>query len=321
MRRYSTLLSLTVATSVFVAPLVVPDTAAAGMLTGDAPAEGQEDPALAQAKELYQQGENKFQTADYEDALALWKEAFAILPDGDEHRAIRHALVYNIAEAHRQAYEVSRNPTHLRKAKILLENYRTDHRALYGDEAAAVEERAEVDERIAQLDKLIAESEAAGEKPQPIVDPNQGGGGTGTGTDTGTDPTPEPKDPPEPKTPKEQWEYEVKSDPVLGPKWVQSNKRIVGGAILTGIGSVFAVISVLAFIGAPNADNFPGVYWAAGGVTGAIGLGLLIPGAVLLGKGAAQRRQVLKAKPRPTGSLVPYLAPGGGGGVGYVLRF
>lgn len=334
MRRSPTLLSLPVAGSLIAslvcAPICTLPTLAHAGNPMFAP-EAAEDPALTEAKGLYKEGEVKFQTADYEDALALWKKAFGMLPDGEETRAIRHALVYNIAEAHRHAYEVSRNPTHLRKAKILLENYRADHRNLYGDEPDAVKERSEVDDRIAELDKMIADSEAAGETGTPLGDGGTTDGGTtdgGTGTiddGTGTQPMPQPQA--KPLTPKQQWEAEVKADPVLGPKWEKANKRIVGGAIMAGIGIPFAVVSIALIFPAvepadPNALGFTGkgLLWTGVAVTGVIGLGLLIPGAVLLGTGIGARKQVLNTKPRPTGWLSP-MQLRRGGGLAYTLRF
>src|SRR5690606_29106600 len=275
-----------------------------------------EDPALTEAKALYKEGEIKFQTADYEEALALWKKAFAILPDGDEHRAIRHALVYNIAEAHSRAYEISRNPTHLRKAKILLENYRADHRALYGDEPEAVKERAEVDERIAELDKKIATPEAAGEAATPLDD---GGATTTTTTDT-TQPQQPPPKPVKPLTPQQQWEVDIKADPVFGPMWATGNKRVVGGAVLTGIGGIFALVSISAFVFKPPDALLPGLYYATGRNFGALALGMIIPGAVLLGTGTAKRREVLQARPKPVATLVPMLTPTHYG-VGFAARF
>ncbi len=311
------LLSLTIAAAVLVSPLALPDTAFAG-----APAEGaSEDPALTEAKALYKEGEVKFQTADYEEALGLWKKAFAILPDGDEHRAIRHALVYNIAEAHSRAYEVSRNPTHLRKAKILLENYRADHRALYGDEADAVQERAEVDDRIAELDKKIADSEAAGEAATPLID-DTGTGTTPTPTPTPTDTQqPPPPKPTKPLTPQQQWDADVKADPTLGPLWETGTKRVVGGAVMTGIGGIFVIGSLGSFgVASSGVPLFPGAWWATGGITGAIALGLMIPGGVLIGTGVAKRRKVLNAKPKPHARFAPMLSPGNYG-VGLVGRF
>ncbi|MCA9682005.1 MAG: hypothetical protein KC457_07395 [Myxococcales bacterium] len=322
MRRASLLLSTTIAASLVCATLELPATAHAGdpaaYWFAAAPEDGGGEDALAEAQDLYQQGEIKFQTADYEEALALWKKAYAMLPDGEENRAIRHALVYNIAEAHSQAYEVTRNPTHLRKAKILLENYRAEHRALYGDEPEAVKERAEADERLAELDRKIAASEEAGEQASPINE--AGGGGAGTdGAGTGGPDTGNPPPPTKPMTPRQQWDYEVKMDPMLGPKWAKGNRRLVGGAVMTGIGGIFALISLGSFVVAPN-SLFPGAAWATGGATGVIALALLIPGGIFLGTGVALRKEVLKAKPRPVGTLVPMLTPGGGG-VGWAMRF
>jgi hypothetical protein len=312
-RRSSTPLSLTLAVAIASAPLAIPNLAAAGAPANEAAAE---DPAFTEAKALYKAGEVKFQTADYEEALDLWKNAFAILPEGDEYRGIRHALVYNIAEAHSKAYEISRNSTHLRKAKVLLENYRAAHRELYGDEADAVKERSEVDDRIAELDKKIADSAAAGEVATPLTE------------DNGAAPQPQPQEQPQPApqpskplTPQQQWEAEVKADPVLGPDWEKGTKRVVGGAVLTGIGSIFAIVSVSSFvIGSSGNVFFPGVWYGTGGVTGALALGMIIPGGVLLGIGAAKRRQVLNAKPKPSARLAPMLSPTHYG-VGFVGRF
>ncbi|PRQ01215.1 tetratricopeptide repeat protein [Enhygromyxa salina] len=343
MRRLFPLLSFTIAASSIWTPLMIPGTADASPLGFAGPAQGAaEDPALAQVRALYKQGEIKFQTAEYEQALELWIRAFGMLPDGEETRGIRHALVYNMAGAHSRAYQINRDPAHLRKAKILLENYRADHRALYGDEAEAIAERTEVDDRLTELDDMIAASEAAGEK-SPIA----------AEVDTSPEPSgvvPPPAVAPQRMNPQQQWEAEVKADPTLGPSWAQGQKRIVGGAVLTGLGSVFAIISIGAFVVAPSADVFAGAFWTGGAVTGVIGLGLLIPGGLLIAKGGSQRRQVLDTKPRPIAGLAPIVLPGqvvgqyteqlggqspaqlagqlpeqsgqlGGGGLGYTLRF
>lgn len=342
-------LSLTLACSLVCGSLTLPLSAHAGQLgmapeegaeleapaEGEAPPEGaeapaDEDPALTEARDLYKQGEISFQTGEFNAALSLWKRAFAILPDGDDTRAIRHALVYNIAEAHSRAYEVSRNPTHLRTAKVMLETYRKDHLVLYGEEPEAVRERAEVDDRIAELDKKIEASVAAGEQAAPLEE----GAGASAGTSS-SKPAPAPK----PLTPQQQWEKEVKADPVLGPQWDKANKRVVGGAVLTGIGVPFVGIGLALFVSAAGAqrvanetvddplnpvDDFAGagagLLWVGGGVSTVIGLGMLIPGAILLGKGLSDRKQVLAAKPKPVSSFAPSFSPRGAS-FNYTLRF
>lgn len=280
-----------------------------------------EDPALTEAKDLYKQGEDKFQTADYEEALALWKKAFAMLPDGEDTRAIRHALVYNIAGAHSKAYEVSRNPTHLRKAKILLENYRAEHRALYGDDPEAVKDRAEADDRIAELEEKIAASEAAGEVGTPLND-----GGTSDGgqpTDNGTQPPPVQPPPPKPLTPKQQWEADLRANPDLNTKWVVSNKKMVTGAVLLGVSIVPLGISAATFATVPFwlESGFSGTgSIIVGSVFAAGAIGMIVPGAISLSRGVKGRKEVLDAKPQPTGRLVPMLTPQGGG-VSWSMQF
>jgi tetratricopeptide (TPR) repeat protein len=321
-RRPSTLLSVTIAGSLLC--VAVPTSAHAGNLEFAAPAP--EDPALAEAKALYKEGEIKFETADYEEALALWKRAFAILPDGEETRTMRHALVYNIAEAHSRAYEISRNPTHLRKAKILLENYRADHRALYGDEPDAVKERGEVDDRIAELDKKIAASEAAGEAATPLGDD----GGTTPPPGPGPGPGPQPQPPTKPLSPSQQWEANIKADPQLGPMWEKGGKQVGSGAVLVGIGGIFTLAGaglIVWGIGLrasydPNeflSLNGNGAL-ASGAVFGVVGLAMLIPGAIVLASGVSKRNEVKRVRPRPSGTLYPTMLPRGAG-FGYTLRF
>jgi hypothetical protein len=287
-----------------------------------------EDPKLTEAKTLYKDGEVKFQTAEYDAALKLWKQAYAILPDGENTRSIRNALIYNIAEAHSLAYEVSRNQTHLRTAKILLDRYRTEHRELYGDDPEAVKERAEADDRIAELDKKIAESVALGEQATPIDE------GTAP-TDTQPQPQPQPQPTAKPLSPNQQWEQEVRADPVLGPQWVKGGKQVGGGAVLVGIGGIFTLIGAGVLVwgigirAESQADTTPDILEfngtgaiVTGGVFAVLGLGMLVPGAILIAKGASSRKEVLKVKPKPIARILPYGDPKRGqAGVSFTLRF
>lgn len=279
----------------------------------DPAGEAAEDPQLAEAKRLYDEGEGKFQLAKYQEALVLWEQAYVILMKGGEaNRAILNALVYNIAEAHSRAYDLTRNPTHLRTAKQLLVDYRTSHRELYGDEPEAVKERAEADDRIAELDKKIADSEAKNE--------------VGTPLDAGTTTTgPAPAAPAEPLTPMQQWDRDLKADPV----WIKSGKQVGGGAVLVGIGSVLTLVSVGFIVWGvglrANSDDFgldgTGAF-ITGGVFGVIGVGMLVPGAIVLSKGIKNRKAALQAHPKPTARLLPSFDPKRGqAGLTFTLRF
>jgi len=318
--RASTLLSTTVAASLLCVSLALPAIAEAA---APEPEAGDEDPALTEAKALYKDGETKFQIADYEEALNSWKRAYGMLSDGEDTRAIRHALVYNIARAHSKAYEVTRNPTHLRKAKLLLENYRAEHRALYGDAPEALKDRGEADDRIAELEVKIAASEAAGETSSPLSEPRP------EPTDDGQSGTPAEPSPPVqtevPLTPDQQWQADINIDPILGPKWERSGKHVVGGAVLVGIGGVVGLISLGIFSIASAISSARGGDPAVGTlVTGSIfaagAVGMVVPGAIKIARGRKARAEVLEAKPRPTGVLVPMFLPKGGG-VGWAMRF
>ncbi|MEE9384021.1 MAG: hypothetical protein V3V08_11475 [Nannocystaceae bacterium] len=91
------------------------------------------DESMREAETLYRHGKAKFETAEYQEALLYWKRAYGLLPDTEAASVIRHPLVYNISEAEVQAYEVTRNIAHLRKARILLEDYLATHAALHGE--------------------------------------------------------------------------------------------------------------------------------------------------------------------------------------------
>lgn len=282
-----------------------------------------EDPKLTEAQALYNEGETRFQLSEYDAALKLWKRAFAILGNGEDTRAIRNALIYNIAEAHSRAYDVSRNPTHLRTAKDMLDRYRKSHRELYGDDPGAVQERAEADERIAELDKKIAASEAKGEVAVALAD----GSTTDGAIPTNVQPQPQPQ-PSKPLSPSQQWEHEVKYDPVLGPQWEKGGKQVGGGAVLVSMGGLFTLIGagLVAWGVTLRTDDDPffngSGSFVSGGVFGVIGLGMLIPGAILIAQGTQKRKAVREAKPRPTGMVLPVFDPQRGrGGVAFTLRF
>jgi hypothetical protein len=324
-RRISTLTATSLCSALVLSPLQLAPKVAFAQEPAAAPVA--EDPKLTEAKTLYKDGEVKFQTAEYDAALKLWKQAYAILPDGEDTRSIRNALIYNIAEAHSLAYEVSRNQTHLRTAKILLERYRTEHRELYGDDPEAVKERAEADDRIAELDKKIAESVALGEQATPIDD--------GSPPTDGTQPQPQPQPTPRPLPPNQQWEQEVKADPVLGPQWVKGGKQVGGGAVLVSIGGVFTLVGAALIVWGvglrtqSQTDPDPGILefngtgaLVSGGVFAVLGIGMLVPGAILIAKGSSSRKEVLKVKPKPVARILPYADPKRGqAGVSFTLRF
>jgi hypothetical protein len=128
---------------------------------GDArpPEPAAEDPALAKARELYEQGEARFATADYFAAIELWTQAFTMVPDTADAARIQAALIFDIATAREKAFEVSGDLTHLRQAKLLMEDYIASIPALYGDGPEAEEERGRITTRLNAIVRQIEEVE------------------------------------------------------------------------------------------------------------------------------------------------------------------
>jgi hypothetical protein len=120
----------------------------------------QADP-LADAQQLYERGRVKFETADYAAAILLWTEAYASLPETAESSQIKALLIYNIATAREKQYDVSRDPTELRQAAILLQSFERSIPALYGEGAEAEAEHAKVKARLDTVQQRLAEHEAA----------------------------------------------------------------------------------------------------------------------------------------------------------------
>lgn len=142
-----------------------------------APAEGGEgvDPRYEEAKQLYEKGRGLFETADYAGAVETWTEAYNMLPPTRDSARIKALLLYDIAGARELAYEVDNEISHLRQAKILLEQFEANIPSLYGEGKDADEEYTRVRERMAKIQEQI---DAAGEPDdagEPKEDPTTSG--------------------------------------------------------------------------------------------------------------------------------------------------
>lgn len=132
------------------------------------PAPPADDPA-ARAQAIYAEGQVLFDLADYEGALARWTEAYMLLPRPRQ----RLKMMFTLAETHMRAYETTRDPSHLRRARLLFAQFldsvqrldegretlskdfiRASTRVEEIDANLAARERAAVEER--ELLKLIA---------------------------------------------------------------------------------------------------------------------------------------------------------------------
>ncbi|RMG96068.1 MAG: hypothetical protein D6705_12210 [Deltaproteobacteria bacterium] len=136
------------------------------------------DPALEEAERVYREGLAHYETADYPRAIEAWTKAYGLLSNTRAHLRVRLLLLYNLATAHERAFEIDHDVQHLRKARVLLDSFRTSIPTLYdlddpSDRARAEQERKKVETRIAEIDARIAEvkAEADAERTQPFAPP------------------------------------------------------------------------------------------------------------------------------------------------------
>jgi hypothetical protein len=138
--------------------------AAAIVVASPMPAAADED-ALSAAKGLYQRGVAKFETADYEGAIALWADAYGMVPTTPENLEVKVLLLYNLATAQERAYEVSGDLTHLRQALALLDGFAAVVPALYGESEEGAAELKNVAARRAVIVATLAAAEAKDAPP------------------------------------------------------------------------------------------------------------------------------------------------------------
>lgn len=82
------------------------------------------DAVLDKVSKLAQDGQTRFETADFAGAIELWTNAYAELPDDPKYSKRRNVLAYQIAKACIEAYTLDpQQLVYLRKAERLFDNY------------------------------------------------------------------------------------------------------------------------------------------------------------------------------------------------------
>ncbi len=314
---------MSIALAVPAGATLVPATASAAGPAGPpapaAPAAAAEDPALGEAREMYDEGKARFDTFDYEGAVEMWTKAYARLPN--DAAGVRNAMVYNIATAQEKAYELDKDVQHLRQAVLLLDSYIKNYKALYKrtDETAA--EVAKAEARIASLKERIARAErgeeAAVATPPPAgtVPPGTTGSRYGSGEvdgiawSTGHNPPPDPE--------------LVAKNQRLAAEGRKTDRMLIGSYVALSLGGVFALAGASALLGASavetsaeteadltgepvDPDAGSSARGAGWGLL-AVGLGGLVTGVVLIAVGFDRRN---KARQGILVSGAPAVGPG-----------
>ena len=102
--------------SILTLALAVPPTTIHAAPTGEVP--------LERVSALVQEGQTRFDTADFAGAIERWTQAYAALPDDPAYSKRRNVLAYQIARACAEAYTLDPEQLfYLRKAERLFDTY------------------------------------------------------------------------------------------------------------------------------------------------------------------------------------------------------
>ncbi len=247
-------------------------------------------------KRIYGEGKAKYDTHDYKGAIESWTEALSLLPPVTENREIRNDLVYNIATAQEKAYDIDKDAAHLRSARALLVDFVDEYKRLYTPTDEARAEVKRVKERIAKLDERIAAAEKASPSPHGVENA-------------------------EAKRKAAALQQVFAADPALSQQYKSGRGMVIGGSIALGLGvlSLLVAASALGDVGRNDPDR--GLNRGIAIAFGAVGVGGVVAGSVLLGIGVPKRKRALETA-RSRVVIAPTLGPGRAmAGFGLVGRF
>lgn len=247
-----------------------------------------ESSSNAEAEAMFRRGQAKYETADYNGAIDLWTEAYALIESTPETASIKALLLYNLAQAHVKAYELDDDDIHLKQAQQLLQSFRNNLSLLYEDQALRDEETKKVDERLAEIEAMLAAAK----------------------------PPPEPEDEPEDEPPRDEPPPpELEPVPVPVPDDAGDARPgkplIITGGVLLGLGVGAGAIAIAGAVLGSGANDIADLdpsdlaareqQFGTGrtgnvlAIVGAVGAGVLLPlGGALIGVGAKRNG---KAKP------------------------
>jgi hypothetical protein len=123
-----------------------------------------DDPTL-RARAAYSEGQVLFDLADYEGAIARWTEAYLLLTQ--PRQQLR--LMYTLAETHYRAYEVTRDASHLRRARHLFAQFLGGVRTHSEGRASLSTDFANATVRLEQTDRALAQLEREAEEQRATL--------------------------------------------------------------------------------------------------------------------------------------------------------
>lgn len=213
--------------------------------------------SMAELQPLYEEGKAKFETYDFRGAIEAWTVVYAQLGDTPHERQIKNDLIYNIAMAHRHAFEQDRDKAHLRQAIQLLHSYIDEFKSLH----EATEDRQQ---HIAEVESQIWEITV---QTRPV-------------------PPPAVVAPPSERS---QIRTLLRTDPELSVSYRRGRSMVTAGAILTGVGGTMFILGLSYGDLEPSNSSIRGIVLAS------LGGSALATGIALLGVGIHTKRKTKRA--------------------------
>jgi hypothetical protein len=253
-----------------------------------------EDDASVEARRLFDEGSARYETADFAGAVEFFTRAYKRareIEDDVERQSVVNALLFNLARAHKRAYAVDGELTHLRQAEELLRMYTEPEDKQNEEDAVAM---------LAEIRNELARIDSEGDQPASAPD---------------SEPAPQPEPAPAPAP--------AQSDKKMNGIMIAGIGLAAGSLIGGGLaiaGAIRANAAEEEFQDGPTRDDrlaarqkgeSSNTMVIAGA---AIGGALLVTGAVLIGVGAA------KKKKQSSASIYPILGPQNAG-LGLSARF
>ncbi len=118
-------------------------------------------PAGESPEALYDEGRKAYRLGDYKTAVDKWQRAYDLVDSSQEGAVAAALLLYNISLAYKGLYSITEDIADLRRAKAVIENFITIANANPDVELDDAQERRD------ELERMIAEAEAAQEKDEP----------------------------------------------------------------------------------------------------------------------------------------------------------
>lgn len=123
------------------------------------------------ASKKYSQGEEYYSEKKFGEAIQIWEQALALIPEEQKFAAWRASLFYSLAMAHRRSYDEAEDPNHLAGALDYLDKYlQTIDVNDEESRAAAIRQQAEIRQILAKTESSAPASEPSLLSPKPTLE-------------------------------------------------------------------------------------------------------------------------------------------------------